>query len=181
VKQLALVALSFLVCSSAVSQPAPTQAARCAESFPARHLDAKKAIVARDNHLEELEKNGTRAAIDWFNAHCRFLSPAEIVERKLDDENAFVCDPKAKGRPRKLTSALVIEYSTDPPYGEFQEHRAENGECFMHDQAERIVLVFGTLSVRQKLEVLCFNDDRASCMKVRKDFAEADARAKAAQ
>jgi hypothetical protein len=116
------------------------QATECRDTYAERLEDAKRAITATLAELRERKRVGADAAISWFDAHCRFLSKLEIVVRKLDDENAFVCDT-AKGRPAALTGAFLLRYMNSPPAGEFQARRAEDLACEPYDAAERESLV----------------------------------------
>lgn len=179
-----LVVLLGLVASPclAFAQEAPDEAlaARCANSFPDRLADMRQAIAAYSSHHTDFEKSGAKTALEWFEAHCRFLTPEEIAIRKRDDENAFVCDPKAKGRPRNLTSELVLRFSTEPTFNSFQSRRSANDECFAPDREERITLAYDALPApREQLEILCFGDERPICVKARAAAAAAEARQRA--
>lgn len=161
-----------------ISSPAAAQAERCAESFPARVADAKEAVFEYRAYLEQYEK--ARPAVEWFEAHCRFLTEREIAIRKLDDENAFVCDPKAKGRPKRLTSELVLRFSVLAPISDFQDDafHGENHRCLERDRAERVGLVFGPRAegldrleqLLDEQEVMCWDDPRAPCVKARESM-----------
>lgn len=157
-----------------VATTASAQSETCAETFPQRLADAKRAVVEYDAQLEAYEK--ARPALEWFEAHCRFLTPREVAARKLDDANAFVCDPRAKARPSNLTSELVLQFSTVPTIGTYQEHHGENHRCVEADRSAGIVLVFaGELTALQRLELLCWADPRQKCVDARKTIAAARA------
>jgi len=149
--------------------PVVAQADECSETFPARVADAKQAIVRFEAFSKDYEQ--ARPALEWFEAHCRFLGELERVVRKLDDPNAFVCNPKAKGRPKSLTAELVMTYSVAPDVGSFQSDAFHdlNNRCLELDQAARVGLVFGAISEKerlaQRLEVACYGDDRPECVK----------------
>lgn len=167
--RLVLVVLVALVAAPAVAQsPA---AAECAATFPARLVDAKQAVTAFEGNMQRYQK--AKPALEWFEAHCHFLSELELAVRKLDDPNAFVCDPKAKGRPKGLTAELDLEFSVEPNVGAFQadQHHDLNNRCSELDQAVRIGLVFGSGTERDqvahRLLVVCFGDDRPACAKAR--------------
>lgn len=152
----------------------------CAETFPVRLEDAKQAVAKNETFQRRYAE--ARPALEWFEAHCRFLDELERVARKLDDPNAFVCDPKAKGRPKNVSADLVLEFSVEPNVGSFQadQHHDLNNRCFERDQAARIGLVFGAGSaleqVAHRLLVTCFGDDRPSCVKAREAIAAARAK-----
>jgi hypothetical protein len=115
-----------------------------------------------------------RPALEWFEAHCRFLTKLERVVRKLDDPNAFVCDPSAKGRPANLTSALVLEYSTLPSQMYFQTMQGSNHVCKAKDErAGRVALAFHDLTDMQIVELLCYGDERPACVEARANIAKA--------
>lgn len=176
---LVLVLVAALWVAPALAQ-AP--AAQCASTFPARLADAKQAVAAHEAWLHEHEK--ARPAVEWFEAHCHFLSELERAVRKLDDPNAFVCDPKAKGRPKQLTAELVLEHSLEPNVGSFQadQHHDLNNRCAELDQAARVGLVFGELELKwlvaHKLEVSCYGDDSERCVQARATIAVARAKEK---
>lgn len=175
--RLALVVLVALVAVQALAQ-APAE--QCAATFPARLADAKQAVVAFETYQRRYAE--ARPALEWFQAHCRFLDELERVVRKLDDPNAFVCDPKAKGRPKNLSAQLVLDFSVEPNVGSFQadEHHDLNNRCTELDEAERVGLVFGAGTekdqVFHRLLVICFGDERASCVKAREAIAGARAK-----
>lgn len=75
----AVIAIASLVAAPAIAEPSE----ECAESYASRLEDAKRAISDLDAYLLEYAK--ARPAIEWFEAHCRFLSELEIAVRKLDD------------------------------------------------------------------------------------------------
>lgn len=158
-----IVLLALLVCSVARAQEPPDA---CALSFPERLADAKRALAQSQDETAAYERSGARAAAEWFGAHCRFLEPLELAIRKLDDPNAFVCDPKAKGRPKRMTYEMVV--SAPSAASQLQNFRTENRQCEQSDRAARIALVgLDELGPLQQLELLCYADDRASCVKAR--------------
>jgi hypothetical protein len=152
----------------------PAAAQTCEESFPARLVDAKDAVAKYETHMRLYTE--AKPALEWFEAHCRFLEELERVVRKEDDPNAFVCDPKAKGRPKNLTSELVLTFSTLPTVGSYQERSGDNYRCEADDTAKRIVLIDPVLdpklSLAWRLEVMCWEDQREKCTKVREMVAQ---------
>lgn len=180
IERLVLLVLVALVAAPALGQsPA---AAECAATFPARLADAKQAVTAFEGYMQSYQK--AKPALEWFEAHCHFLSELERTVRKLDDPNAFACDPKAKGRPKDLRAELVLEYSVEPNVGAFQadQHHDLNNRCSELDQAARIGLVFGAgpliEQVAHRLLVACYDDERPSCVKARESIAAARAKGK---
>lgn len=175
-----LVGAWIVVCGFA-SPALAENAASCAASFPERLADAKRAVVQHDKlAAEHAKKNGKKDAataqkMAWFDAHCRFLSPLEIAIRKLDDPNAFVCDT-AKGRPKGLTTAFVLQAMGDdsvPSVSDLQAHYSMNGHCFEHDEKERIpLMVSDDLPFHRKLELLCYDDERPTCVEGRETLAK---------
>lgn len=168
--------------SASESPPAVAPVTRheqeCAESFPARLADAKTGLALYNTYMRDFEK--ARPAIAWFEAHCRFLTDLEVAIRKIDDANAFVCDPSARGKPKGLTSALVLSYSTEPTTMTFQTRQGDNHVCAAADErAGRISLAFGPLTRMQIVELLCYQDERASCVKARETIAKLKATGKA--
>jgi hypothetical protein len=153
------------------------QASECAQSFPARLADARQAIVAASKATDEWKRIGAAAKWEWFGEHCRFLSELENAIRKNDDPNAFVCDT-TKGRPKGLTSKFLMTYPQDPPaVTDYEERAADDQTCAEYDTAERVALVFASpASSGQRLEVLCFNDDRPACVDARAQFEAAKAK-----
>jgi hypothetical protein len=134
----------------------------CAASFPARLADAKLALVAWADAIEAFD--AARPRVEWFEAHCRFLSPLERAVRKLDDANAFVCDAR---KPAGLTADLVIRYSVAPSVGVYQAEHGENHRCQVADRAARIGLVFVEPSLLERLAVLCWDNDTPRCVTAR--------------
>lgn len=179
---IALALVVHLVVVAGAEPPATPAVDACAESFPARLADAKQALVQFEAFHQDYQK--AKPALEWFEAHCRFLEELERVVRKVNDPNAFVCDTQ-KGRPKELTAELVLNYSTIPNVGAFQadQHHDLNNRCAERDQAARIGLVFGAGSeldqVAHRLLVACYGDARPACVKARETIAAA-ARAKAA-
>jgi hypothetical protein len=175
---LALFLAATVVAGGRAQTPPPE--AQCAASFPKRLADAKQAIVQHGDFMAGYK--AARPALEWFEAHCRFLSELELAVRKLDDPNAFVCDPKAKGRPKGLTSELVLQYSTLPSVGVWQEHHGENHRCLETDRASRVALVIsaeeGLAGRAQRMEVICYGDDRPSCKELRTSLEAARAKGK---
>lgn len=163
----ALVALLFALPALAQDE--------CAETFPARLVDAQHAVIERDAWLAEYEK--AKPAVEWFEAHCRFLDELEIVVRKLDDPLSFVCDKKAKGRPKGLTAELVLTYSTVPTVSSYQKQFGPDNTCAESDRATRLGLVnLDDLTVTGKLELMCFQSERPSCAGILEKIAESRAR-----
>jgi hypothetical protein len=114
----------------------------------------------------------------WFEAHCRFLTEIEIVVRKLDDLNSFVCDT-TKGRPKGLTTQFVMENASPPTLDEMQDRdlRHEDYKCLEADTAARRPLALpATLTVIEKQELLCYADERPLCVSAREQIAAARAR-----
>lgn len=171
---LVLVAVHLVAGLARAQAPAPDV---CAESFPARLADAKQAVASFETFQRRYAE--ARPALEWFEAHCHFLEELDRVVRKVDDPNAFVCDPKAKGRPKNLTAELVLEFSVQPNVGAFQadQHHDLNNRCSERDQAARIGLVFGAGSekdqVFHRLLVICYGDERPACVKARETIAAA--------
>jgi hypothetical protein len=167
--------LLLVVTALAWACSAAAQAPTCEETFPARMADAKQAVVHYETHMRLYAE--AKPALQWFEAHCRFLDELERVVRKLDDPNAFVCDPKAKGRPKNLTSELVLQFSTLPTVGSYQERSGDNYRCEAEDTAKRIALIDPVTdpkrSVAWRLEVLCWDDNREKCVKARAMLAAA--------
>lgn len=156
-KTFAAVALLF-----AANTASADDDASCAASFPARLVDAQHAVIERDEFLVEYGK--ARPAVEWFEANCRFLNELEIAARKVDEPLAFVCDPKAKGRPKSLTAELVQAYSTIPTVSSYQNRYGEDNRCEASDRATRIPLVeLDDLDVAGKLTLFCFQSDRPAC------------------
>lgn len=136
----------------------------CAASFPERLADAKHAFNERAQYVQRYEKSGAEAKLAWFDAHCRFLSELERVVRKLDDPNAFVCDPKAKGRPKGLVSYVELAALEPPPYSELQGFHNENHLCLESDQRDRVaVLLREEMTKLEQLEFACYQDTRPMC------------------
>jgi hypothetical protein len=149
----------------------------CAASFPERLADAKRTYVEREKYEERFEKSGAKAKLEWFDAHCRLLSELEITVRKLDDPNAFVCDPKAKGRPKGLTSFTELAALSPPPYSELQGFRNENYGCEESDEKSRIKLVLhDQRSVVEMAELVCYQDERPMCVTTRENIAKVRAK-----
>lgn len=158
--------------TGATSARADTSAAQCSESFPARLADVKRAMVEHATYETEYAR-----AMPWFYAHCRMLSELEIAVRKLDDQNAFVCD-SAKGRPKGLTGPYVAEHSVrlGIPSFETVALRNLNDECAEHDARERVSLVLYEAPMARVLDVVCYQDERPSCVAARAALAAALAR-----
>jgi hypothetical protein len=177
--RLVLLALVPLVVAPVLAQG---PASECAASFPARLADAKEAVASFETFQRRYAE--ARPALEWFEAHCRFLEELERVVRKADDPNAFVCDPKAKGRPKNLSAELVLKFSVEPNVGSFQadQHHDLNNRCVERDRSERIGLVFGAGTkleqVAHRLLVVCYGDDGPSCVKARESLAAAKAKGK---
>lgn len=152
----------------------------CDTTFPARLADAKRALVEYGAERDAYEK--VRPALEWFEANCRFLTELEVAARKLDDANAFVCDPKAQARPKNLTSTLVLQFSVEPTVSAFQAERFHGTNHRCRD-VDPVSLVFGEAPRRQQLlqqlEVACWGDESAKCVEARATIAAE--RAKAAQ
>lgn len=138
------------------------RADECSETFPARLKDAQHAVLKRDSFLDEYAK--ARTVLEWFEAHCRFLTERELAARKLDDPLSFVCDAKAKGRPKNLTAELVMTYSTIPPTSAYQEHFGADVRCEASDRATRIQLMsLDDLDVAGKLRLFCYGRSDERC------------------
>lgn len=136
--------------------------AECAATFPVRLADAQHAVLEHEAFMVEYEK--ARPAVEWFEAHCRFLNELELAARKVDDPNAFVCDAKAKGRPKNLTAELVMTYATIPSSSSYQEHWGPDNRCEASDRAARIRLVgLDELDVAGKLRLFCFGRSSEKC------------------
>lgn len=149
--------------------------ATCAATYPARLADAKTGLAQYNTYMREAEK--ARPAVEWFSLHCRFLTELEITVRHIDDPNAFVCDPAARGKPSNLTSELILNFSTLPTTMTFQTRQGENHMCSAADErAGRMVLAFGELTDIQVVEALCYEDDRPSCVRVRETIAKLKAK-----
>lgn len=168
-----------LAVALAVTSPSAAQGleAECATSFPARLQDAKQALAQwADDHEAYVE---ARPLVEYFELHCHFLTERERAARKVDDENAFVCDaPKPKG----LTPELVLRYSVEPSIGLYQTHAAANNQCLELDRAARIGLVFtgaeDLADVGHRLLALCYGDDRPRCVTARAAIEAARAKGK---
>jgi hypothetical protein len=158
----------------------PALADDCAASFPARLADAKRALGERDLYIEQHQAEYRAAA--WFADHCRFLSELEITVRKLDDPNTFVCDPKAKGRPKILSAELVANFQFTPNVSQFQgaEFYSPNHACFDQDRTNRVALIgLEALAPIEQLEFLCHADESEKCVRARESIAALRARAAA--
>lgn len=146
--------------------------ARCDATFAERLADAKKALTEYGQYTRQC--GAAQPKIDWFNAHCRYLSKLEIAIRKLDDENAFVCDKK---KPQGLTTELLLQCaSAEPTLGSFQDFGSENMMCAARDGAQRVSLFLtGNESkleaVIAQQQILCYGDERPSCIKARAAIA----------
>jgi hypothetical protein len=163
--------------TGAQAAPASAHDAECAASFPERLADAKRAYSEHLRYEARFEKSGAQAKLEWFDAHCRFLKPLEIAIRKLDDPNAFVCDPKAKGRPKGLTNYLELAELQPPPFTELQGFRSENYACDESDKKYRIgVILDEERSQLELLEFLCYEDTRPSCVTANETIAKARAK-----
>ena len=104
----------------------------------------------------------------WFTEHCRFLSEAERIVRRINDPAAFVCDG-SPGRPKGLTSKYVLAHSQAPDgMSGFQEFANENHFCAEHDASERISLDLSDPTPTRRLEVLCYDSPSPKCEKFRK-------------
>lgn len=149
----------------------------CAASYPERLADAKHALSEWMAFMAEFQK--VKPKIEWFEAHCRFLEQLEIVVRKIDDPNAFVCNT-SKGRPKDLTSELVMQYSTLPSVGAYQNFGGENAACMERDETARMSLFVPTgddlASAGARLLLSCFNDDGPDCVEARAAVAAAHAK-----
>jgi hypothetical protein len=163
--------------------PAPPMSrkdAECAASFPERLADAK-AAVREHIRQEGLAKRdtATQAKFDWFDAHCRFLSPLEIAIRKLDDPNSFVCDT-SKGRPKGLTTQFVLAGRGEAESAAgLQKLRGDSALCSDSDKAARINVYLGGFDdwpATDKLEILCYGDERPKFVKACEDVAAARAK-----
>lgn len=162
--------------SPPVETPPPLD--KCAATFPERLADAKRAWAEHTKAMLAYEKSGAAKRLEWFDAHCRILSKLEVAIRKLDDLNSFVCDPKAKGRPKGLTSTSLEEILAQPPaLSELQGFRDENYRCLDKDKAERVGLVLHTLLTPiEQGEIACYGDERPMCVKARELIAKARAK-----
>jgi hypothetical protein len=147
----------------------------CARSFPARLADAKAAVAAHAAHQKRYE--AARPAVEWFEAHCRFLTELERAVRQADDPAAFVCDPKAPGRPASL-NRTIVQYAVQPTIGQWQKRHGENHLCLEQDRRERIGLVFAALTDIERLELLCWDDPRERCVKARETIRKVRAKAR---
>lgn len=151
--------------------------ASCGLSYNERLADARSAIQRSWEYDSEVA--AYRPALDWFEQHCRFLEWEEIVVRKLDDPDSFVCDTN-KGRPKGL-NAEQIQY--------FQHNGREltvsvlvkwghsNLLCREHDEkAGRPSLVFAPLpqdasrdarrsALIAKIDVMCWQVVSEKCTK----------------
>jgi hypothetical protein len=152
---------------TAPKQPAEDE---CASTYEERLADAKRGLALYLKYMDEYEK--ARPTLEWFEAHCRFLSELELAVRKLDDPNAFVCDPSANGRPRDLTSELVLKFSTLPDQMSFQTLQGQNHMCESKDAKLRSKLTFHNLTKEQMLEVICRGNDGPSCALLRAMIAK---------
>ena len=150
-----------------------THAAWCATSFPERLRDARSAYAHVAAYMKEWQKG-----MPWFDEHCRYLSELEIAVRKLDDPNAFVCDPKAKGRPTILTAAYVASHSNPIEVWQEQEYLRIDDLCEPHDvAAERPALAIrDSEDAERVLPVLCWEKTSPSCDKFRDRAAKLEAR-----
>jgi hypothetical protein len=154
--------------------------AECAASFPERLADAKAAVREHVRQETRIKPDATREAkLDWFDAHCRFLSPLEIAIRKLDDPNSFVCDT-SKGRPKGLTtqSGSGLGFLASGK-NERQKLRGDSALCSDSDKAARINVYLGGFDdwpATDKLEILCYGDERPKFVKACEDVAAARAK-----
>jgi hypothetical protein len=145
---------------------------RCAESFPERLVDAKRALRRYEAERAEYKKSGIAQKAEWMAEHCRPLSDLEIAIRKTDDPMAFVCDPHAKGRP----SALLFEAPEPPSLLALQGFHVENEVCRGVDTTERVALGMtgdetDRVDVMIRLEVICYDDARPACIAARAQIA----------
>lgn len=165
---LATLAFSALLLPLASAQdlaPArPSLAESCAATYFERAEEARKAFAQWD----AIEKDcATHAkAIEFFGAHCRFLSELEVAVRKLDDPNAFVCDTK-KGRPKDLTTAVIARCQTrDSPSAYQERFHGDNYQCMAEDEQKRVGLVLlADMNPGELLELMCAGQEatKASC------------------
>lgn len=149
--------------------------AECEASYPERLADAKNGLALYRNFLAEYEK--VKPVVEWFEAHCRFLNELELAARRLDDPNAYVCDPSARGKPGSLTANMILTYSVLPSETSFQTRQSDNHYCSAVDtRAGRMSLTFGELTDLEIIEILCYQDDRPSCLKARETIAKVKAK-----
>ncbi|HEX7476324.1 MAG TPA: hypothetical protein VF331_00815 [Polyangiales bacterium] len=155
-----------------VAARAAELADQCRASFPDRLADARQALAAFDA-AQQAYKAAANAA-EWFGVHCRFLSELEIAIRKLDDPNSFVCDTRV-GRPKRLTAEIVSDGQAEPVLRAYQDRANDDDACAALDAAERMSLVEpeqGALArTAFRIELLCYGDERPSCVKARAAIA----------
>jgi len=165
-------AVFFAYVARAEPPTAPKQVVddECAATFEERLADAKRGLALYLKYSDEYEK--ARPSLEWFEAHCRFLTELELAIRQLDDPNAFVCDPSAKGRPRDLTSELVLKFSTEPDQMSFQTMQGKNHVCEAKDARARFKLTFHGLTKAEMLEVICMGNDGPACALLRARLAK---------
>jgi len=188
-KKIPVLTVSLILCSLvphlAAAEPAPAEQlepvsahdAECAASFPERLADAKRAYSEHVRYEQRYESSGARAKLEWFDAHCRFLSELERAVRKLDDPNAFVCDPKAKGRPKGFTDYMEVAALAPPPYSDLQGNRSENYACDESDKKHRIgVILQENMTQLEQLELACYQDARPMCVSANEAIAKARAK-----
>jgi hypothetical protein len=181
-----LIPLAILFVASVAAAAPPeyaneANAVTCAESFPERLQDARDAVIRGQEEAAEYDR-----IMPWWNEHCRWLTDIEIAIRKLDDPNAFVCDTK-KGRPKGLTSDLVLDHQGRARAQSYQKFFQSSLLCNAFDTAERVSIVMYDSydPTRHKtsaeyyeltaleVSVMCFQVESEKCTKARAAVAAA--------
>jgi len=154
--------LAVFALVGAVATGAQADAATCAASYPERIAGVKQAIIEWDAYTKERSKH--LKALDFFDAHCRFLTELEVAIRKLNDPNTIVCKTE-KGRPKDVTAEVITGYHlAASPQSFVEEHGFENHRCAAYDAAERLALVLPEdLNIGEQQELLCWGRDTPSC------------------
>jgi hypothetical protein len=133
-----LIALVVLSSSTALADPpmwsSEVSEQTCAASYDERLADARASIEKRWEYA--LERAAYMTTLQWFEDHCRFLEWEEIVGRKLDDPNSFVCDTK-NGRPKNLDAATIRYFQHNGEMGArlLMKWGQSNALCDKHDVA----------------------------------------------
>lgn len=168
-----------LVLASITTVARAQDTSKCQATFPARLAEAQQAIMqwdaqrkAEDGRAKSPQGKREAQLVEFFSEHCRFLEEIEIIVRKLDDRNSFVCDaPKPKG----MTSKLMVELmSVHPGVQDTGEHAYENVVC---RDADPVSLAISSdnddpaNNARVAL-VQCYENDSKVCGELRKVATE---------
>lgn len=177
----AIVLAVLLACSVAARADAPplikwqneATAETCAATFPERLADFRQGIVQHQQYMTVHDR-----IMPWWTEHCRWLTDREIAIRQIDDPNAFVCDTQ-KGRPKGLTSEMVLDYQSPQDAAIFIDYSDEDRWCEAFDVAAgRVSLRLGQWEspaeqARIILTGMCWQVTSAKCDKARAALAAA--------